>query len=333
MALLKRGGLRLVDTFAFATTRQTMKIQVPARFMQRLWIHLSGTLTISAVTVPGQPQRDGPANLIKTLELLQDGKTLKFGSGGSFLRLGQKYDDTLGDNSGIPSGVAGAFPFECSFPIYFEAPSSVSPVDTLIDGRLVEVLTFNLTWGVAADLMNGNTSTLVLSGVTAEVYMEDTEPFPTKGPFWSMREIETVYPMLATSTQFRAPIAFQPGAILRAIQLRTTDAAAPGPTTDLSNAIINALSLRINGEETPFNTLAGRFFQAWSMYKFGSSIEPVGYYHVELAENGKVAMTGLGAKLSGQAVNDVDMILNTTIGGGTTFVVAHTVEHVPPGQL
>lgn len=327
MGLLKRGGLRLVDTFAFATVRQTMKIQVPDRFIRKLYLNLTGTLTISGVTVPGTVHTDGPARLLSLFELLVDGKTLKFGYGGSFLRLAQKYDQSLGFNNGLVSAGAGVYNFQCVVPIYFEAPASVSPVDTLIDGRNVEVMTANLTWGVAADLLIGNTSTPVLTNVTCQVLMEDTEPFPTKGPFWWNREIETRYPNIVTNPQFRLSIPFQPGAIMRAIQLRSTDG------TDLSDEIINALSLRINGEETPINTIEDDAFQAISMYQFGSPLDTQGYYHGELAENGKVAMTGLGAKLSGQAVNDVDILVDCTVGAGATEIVAHTVEHVPPGAL
>lgn len=326
MALL-RSGKRLVDTFAFATTRQTMKIQVPDRFIRMLVLNLRGTLTISGVVVPGVPHLDGPSRLLENFELLQDGKTLKNSYGGALLRVAQKYTQAAGINNGLISGAAGAYDFQCVVPVFFESPASVSPVDTLIDGRNVSVMTANLTWGTAANLIVGNTSTLALTNVTCEVYMVDTEPFPTAGPFWSLREIETTYLNIVTSGQTLLAIPFQPGAIMRAIQLRAIDGA------NLSDAIINSLSLRLNGSELPFNQIEDDAFQGISLYEAGSILDPEGYYHAELAENGKPAMTGLGAKLSGQAVNDVDMILNTTVGVGATSIVAHTVEHVPPGAL
>lgn len=330
MALLKRGGLRLVDTLTFvAGARQTSRIEVPARFMQRLWVWLRGTLTVTVVTTPGTVHNDGPANLIQQLELLVDGKTVKIGSGAAFLRIGQQFDQTDGVNNGILSGALGVYPFQALIPLCFEAPSTVSPIDTLLDGRLVKNMILNLTWGTTASLVIGNTSTLAVAA-TAEIVMQDTEPFATVAPFWTMRESETTFTNIATAGQTRLQLPFTPGAIIRSIQLRAIDANAGN--NPLQN-IINTLSLRVNGEEFPLNQVQDEFTQAIARQVFGRDQTAVGYYHLEMSENGRVASTGLGAKLEGQAVKDIDIILNTTTGGGgaaLTQIVAHLVEHVPP---
>src|SRR5207245_9804041 len=102
MALLKRGGLRLVDSFAFvASARQTIQIQVPARYMQRIWLWLRGTLTISAVTIPGTVHTDGPANLLATVELLVDGRTTTIGAYPPFLPAAQRQFYPPGPNAGV----------------------------------------------------------------------------------------------------------------------------------------------------------------------------------------------------------------------------------------
>src|SRR5207245_4150027 len=194
MALLRRGGLRLVDSFAFvASARQTIQIQVPARYMQRIWLWLRGTLTISAVTIPGTVHTDGPANLIGTVELLVDGRTYKIGAYPAFLRAAQKYFQTLGQNAGLTSGAAGVYNFEVLVPLMFASDGTVSPTDTLVDGRIVKNITLNLTWNAATNLIVGNTSTLALTATTCQVYIEDTEPFPVDAPFWVFRETETTY--------------------------------------------------------------------------------------------------------------------------------------------
>lgn len=325
MGLLKRGGTRLVDTFVFASgARQTITIQVPARFVKRIWLWLRGTLTASGVTVPGTVHQDGPANLLSVVEMLVDGKTVKFGSGPAFQRIAQRYDQTDGVNDGLVSGAAGVYAFEALVPLLFEAPSTVSPVDTLLDGRFVKNITLNLTWGTTASLIVGNTSTLALTGVTCDVYMEDTEPFPTAAGFWTLREVETTFAGIVTSQNSRLIVPFTPGAIMRAIQLRSVDG------SDLSDAIINTINLRINGEEVPLNSLEDDFVQARARHEFGTDFTNEGYYHLEFSEQGRVATTGLGAKLEGQAINAIDLILDTTVGAGATSIVAHTVEHVPP---
>jgi len=325
MGLLKRGSTRLVDTFTFASgARQTITIQVPARFIKRLWLMLRGTLTKSAVTVPGTVHTDGPANLVQVVELLVDGRTRKFGSGPAFYRVAQRYDQTIGVNDGLNSGAAGVDAFEALIPLLFEAPSAVSPVDTLLDGRFIKNITLNITWGTTASLIVGNTSTLALSGVTLDVYVEDTEPFPTAAPFWTFLEVETTFAGVVTSANTRLIVPFTPGAIMRALQVRAIDG------SDVSDAIINTINLRLNGEEVPLNALEDDFVQARSRHEFGTDFTAEGYYHLELTEAGRVATTGLGAKLEGQAINGIDLILDTTVGVGATSIVVHTVEHVPP---
>ena len=327
MALLKRGGRRLVDSFTFAASaRQTMDIEVPQRFIKAFYVWVRGTLTISAVTVPGTVHTDGAAQLITTLELLVNGKTVKFGSGPSFLRMAQKYQQTAGVNNGINTANASAQPFEALIPLLFEMPSSVSPIDSLLDGRLVSSITLNLTWGAAGAQIVNNTSTTALTVTTAEVYVDDTEPFDTQGRgFWTFQEVETTEAGIVTSTASRLQVPFSPGEILRAIQLRAIDG------VDLSDAIINSYDLRINGgEERPYTGNEDDFAQAISLYDFGVDFLPDGYYHLELAEGGRPATTGLGAKLEGQAVNSVDIIADTTVGAGATSVVIHTAKMIPP---
>ena len=325
---LKRGGRRLIDSFNTftASTRFTMDIEVPQRFIKNLFVWVRGTLTISAVTVPGTVHTDGPANIVGQLELLVDGKTVKIGSGASFLRMAQKYMQSSLINNGLISANAGVYPFEVFIPLMFEMPSSISPIDALLDGRFVSNMTLNLTWNAAANLIVNNTSTLALTGVTAQVYIDDTEPFDTGArKFWTFREIETTIAGIVTNVTSRLEVPFSPGNILRAIQIRSIDG------VDLSDAIINSLNLRINGgEETPYADLEDDFLQSLALAEFGVDYLPDGYYHLELAEGGRPAMTGLGAKLEGQAVNSVDLIANTTVGVGATSIVLHTAEMVPP---
>lgn len=338
MGLLKRGGLRQIDTRVFvAGQRQTIDVQVPKRFMQNLYLTVEGRLDISNVVVPGVVHNDGAANLITDVELLVDGKTLKKGSGASFLRAAQIFYGTYGANDGIVGAGAGQYPFRVVIPLKFETPHSLSPIDSLLDGRAVHTMTLNITWGTTASLVYGNTSTLAF-GVTptVELEMEDTEPFPTKGPFWMNREVETVVLAanpLATAAQTRLIIPFQPGAIMRGIQLRAVDGGALG-VNDLSDTIINRTTLRINGEEAPFNLVPTGLLKNWPNYEFGGNgIRALGYLHVELSENGKPLMTGLGAKVSGAAVNTVDIIADISASVGNGQVIAHTMELVPPGAL
>jgi hypothetical protein len=324
-ALLKRGGERFVDSFAFVSgQRQPMDIDLPNRYVKRVWLFLRGQLTISVVTVPGAVHPDGPVNLLDQLELRVDGRPLKFGSGASFFRLAQRYDQTEGVNGGLNAAGAGVYDFEAAVPILFESPQTVNPFDTLLDGRRYKKLELILTWGTTASLITGNTSTLALAGVTADVYLDDTEAFPTSNPFWQNRETETTFNGIVTSAQTRLAIPFTDGAVMRAILIRALDAGV------VSDAIINQITLRLNGsEEIPLNQIEDDFFQALEQHRFAGSVQRDGWYHLELAENGRVLRTGLGAN---GRLNSVDLIVDTTVGVGATSIVAHTVEYVPPAR-
>lgn len=328
MRKYKRGGISLLDgnTFTFvAGARQQTQLPVPGTYMRRLWLNLRGTLTISAVTVPGTVHSDGPANLIQDVELLIDGFPLKKGAGAAFLRIAQKYDQTEGLNTGLVSGAAGVYTFHALIPLLFEMPSSAGRMDSVEDGRNIKNMTLALTWGTTANLIVGNTSTLAITATTCEVYVEDTEPNFARDPrsIRRFKEYETSHLAIITSAGSRLKLDPPSGdSIIRSVQLRAIDG------TDLSDAIINTLvGLQINGrDEVPLNNIEDDFLQARSMYEFGTDFNPDGYYHIELAENGLVATTGLGA--GGVEIKTLDIVADTTVGAGATSIVSHVCELV-----
>lgn len=327
--MLKRGGLRLLDgsSFTFASGgRQTKELPVPSTFIKRLYGWLRGTLTISAVTVPGTVHADGPANLINLLEVLVDGYPVKVGSGPSFLRVAQLYDFTDGVNNGLLSAGAGVYNFEALIPLIFEQPLSVSPFDTILDGTKIRNLVMNVTWGTTASLVYGNTSTLALTNTTFQVYVDETMPFPLTGAPWLFRETEKTFTGIVTNTGTNLLLSFNQGSVYRAVQLRAIDG------SDLSDAVINTINLRVNGgQEIPWNTIEDDFAQAYAIHHFGGrAVMPDGYYHLELSEGGRVLSTGLGAGVKPNEINSLDLVLDTTVGAGATSIVAHMLELQPP---
>lgn len=331
MGIFRRGQLSLLDdsTFSFAAnTRQTAQLPVPALFMKRVWLQLKGTLTISAVTVPGVVHADGPANLLSNLDLLLDGFPLKTGRPVHNLRLAQKYFKSIGTNSGLVGGGAGVYEFEAMIPLCFEMPDSVGPFDTIEDGRGIRNMVLNLTWGATSDLIVGNTSTLALTNTTVAVYVETTDPFPRVGPRYRFQETDTSYNNILTSAATRLQVPFTGGGVIRSLILKTIDG------SDLSDSIINSIvGVNINGkQETPFDNIEDDAFQAISQYLFGLGYQaPEGYYHIEFAEGGLVLTTGLGARVPPKSLNSLEVIANTTVGAGATSIVGHLAEVVPFG--
>lgn len=330
-----RGHMGLVDasTLSFAAgTRQPLQIPVPATYLKKLWINLRGTLTISAVTVPGTIHRDGPVNLVRNIELLIDGYPLKVGRLAHFFRIAQRYDATQAVNNGLFTGAAGVYDFQAVVPLFFESPASVGPFDTIEDGRTIRNMFLYLTWGDTGDLVVGNTSTLALTNTTAEVYVEDTEPnFDRSGQPYRLRETDTTQANVGTSASTRMPIPFTEGGVIRSILLKAVD------NTNLSDAVINTLvALRVNGgEEEPLKNLEDDFLQALTLYEAGGLSALVeGYYHLETCERGRPLTTGLGAG-GGKPLNSLDLVLDTTVGGtsaAATSIIAHVMELVPANR-
>src|SRR5260370_42673301 len=116
-APITRAGVRTVGVMAYptpapaagATIRsQVFLVPVARRFFKRIWIYLTGTLTVTGGTGAGTILPDNISNLISKLELYIDGIPYKVGSGAAFFRIAQRYDQTLGVNFGVVSKAAGA---------------------------------------------------------------------------------------------------------------------------------------------------------------------------------------------------------------------------------
>jgi hypothetical protein len=322
-ALVDDGALSFV-----AGTRQRVEMMVPDTYIKNLILSVRGTLTISAVSVPGLPHLDGPSNLIRQIELKIDGDQVKLGQGPFFLRLAQLYNKTLGVNSGILTGAAGVYQFHCIIPIMFAMPDSVSPLDSAEDGGSIEKgIELAITWGQTSDLIVGNTSTLAIAA-TAQVYLDDTEKTFQRKKIFRFRQYETSDQNIVTAGNTR--IIVPPpnaGSLVRTILMRATDGA------NLSDAVIDTLNaLKINGsKEVPLSSLEDDFLQALALYNDGAQYMPDGYIPIELAERGLIATTALGA--SGRNIKTLDLFLGTTVGAGATSIDTHVAVLEPRGEF
>lgn len=342
-APIMRAGLRSAGTIAYPvpapaaggnTRSPVFLISVPRRYLKRIWVWLTGTLTVTGGTGVGTILPDNIANLIAKLELYVDGIPYKVGAGAAFFRIGQRFDQTSGVNQGVVSKAAGASnAFRCLIPVSLEAMSTVNPADTLLDGRGVQNLQFFVSWNDPTAVIKGNDGVLAMVNTQVEIFVEDTEPFPIKAPFWIFREVETVQSPIVQSLQTRLILPVTPGAVLRSILIGAFDTGAGGQPVPV-DTLLNQVTIRVNGADKPLDTLDINFIRARAEHVFGNpTILPVGWYHLELAEHGKVATTGLGARLGAAAINALDLIFNTNAPVGLGSIVAHTVEHVPPGVI
>ncbi len=343
-APIMRAGLRSAGTIAYPvpapaaggqTKSPVFLISVPRRYLKRIWVFLTGQLTVTGGTGIGAILPDNIANLIGKLEFYVDGIPYKVGGGAAFFRIGQRFDQTSGVNQGVVSKAAGAVnTFLAMIPISLEALSTVNPADTLVDGRGVQNLQFFVTWNDPTAVIKGNDGALALVNTQVEIFVDDTEPFPIRAGFWIQREVETQLAPIVASLQSRLVMPVTPGAVLRHILLGAFDTGAAGGQPVPVDTLLNAITIRVNGNDKPLDTLDVRFIRARAEHLFGNpTILPVGWYALELAEHGRVATTGLGARLGAAAINSLDLILNTNAPVGQGSILAHTVEHVPPGVI
>lgn len=320
-----------------ATASPAFLIPMSSRFLRVLWFQLAGTLTIAGGTGVGTINPDNAVALLQQITIKRNGRPIKIGSGGSFLRLAQRYYAALGSNGGITSAAAGTYNFFATFPIVFEAVRSVSPTDTYLDERLAgQNLEVDVTWGDNLSLITGNTgATQTLSATSLTMIVDDTAPFALKAPFWTMDESETLINNVVNGDNL-LNIPWSNAQIVRGIQLRVTDTGVAGG--GLTDNLLKQISVLINGNsDKPWDVIPADFTKKYQDYLFEQSVaEAVGYYHLEFAERSKgglsmVGTTGLGANLpKNTTINSLQLKLNCGTPTGVGAVTAHLVAHLPP---
>lgn len=333
MSYLRKGWRSIaVVPFTAGARSQPVNIQVPSRFVKNLFVYLTGAFTITGGTGAGSINVDGSVAILKLLEFYVDGTPLKVGAGVNFFREAQVWGQTSGINLAVASKAAGANnTLNALVPLHFEAPSTVSPIDTLLDGRLVSTLTFFVTWDQLLTLVPANDGALAAVNLQVELFVEDTDPFAIKSPFWHNLERETIQSPIGTSAGTRIILPFTPGGVMRSMLIQTLDTGA-GVVPLAVDTMLKHITLRLNGKDKPIDTVDSTFIRALNNYKFGlAGITPTGYYHVELDELGRVASTGLGAGLGTDKINSVELLLDTVAPVGQGQIVVHTTEHLPPG--
>lgn len=310
-----------------AGARKLLSIDLPKQFIKRVWLYIHGPVVISGVTVPGRPHFDGFANLIQNIEAQLDGKPYKLDAAGAFFRMGQNYDATDGLNSGLVSGAAGTYNCHALIPLCCEMPGSPTPIDTLLSGLKHRKMQLYVTFGDGTSLIVGNTSTVTPGAISVDVYMETVDPFPIEAghDFHYLKETVTPFQVAATVASLGLPLEYEDGTQLRAVQFRAYDG------TQLSDDVMNSITLKLNGKtEIPLNTLGKKYLQGLRKHRLGVDTNPTGYLHVELADNGLVLTTGLGAKLLPNQLTSIRFEADVTLGAGATQIMAHAIYVAPP---
>lgn len=324
MPVTLRGSKRRLTNSAYpyvANATQTWDFASPNMSIRRLVLDVQGQVVISGAGTLGTVHSDGPANLIKQVEALLDGQAWKKGSGPSFLRVSQKLDKTPGINEGLPGSGFGTYNFRSVIPLLAENPRSKNLTDTFIDGRDYDRIAVNVTFGDPTSLILGNTTTVVIQNVVVALYIIETEPVvPANGVKHILKEVEKPFAVLqAGDNELAIPVT--KGEAIQIVQARFTDG------TDLSDAALQQLNLKVNdGQEEPQKQQSGDFIQALATLENEVEGAPVGYYHLDTAEEGIPNTTALGAK--GQ-VSTASLL--ATLGNPVTAfgAVIHTVSIAP----
>lgn len=285
-----------------------------------IMVELYAKITIAGANAAEVLADNAPAQLLRTIEIRANGrdviKSLDFAG---LIRLTQLRYGTA-PNHTVLASAANQANTECY--IYAIIPQAmwraVKPFDTVFNSRPLSTYEAILTFGTVADIYT-TAGAATWTVVSAAVYLSSREavglPDDAILPINKEATIESV--VTATATEHKIPLNYAKDLQYRALVLRAHDAGC------LSNAIINNIKLQSGG--VIFYTISGRRTRNRNKLMYSIEAMPTGYYAIDFCEDGR-----LGDSLDTSGLSSLDLILDVTVGTGTTKVKVYTTEVILP---
>lgn len=316
-------GLRFLQRYwkalNFTSANEIASIDLPRTYhIHQILLRLSGTLTIGTAAATALKNRN-PLGLIKKIRLIANGKDVIKSFTGDVL-YEKNYIDYGTDGQLTATGLtvaAHAFAAELVLDLAMPERRAKVPIDSALDAKTLSSLDLEITWGQASDIVTPDaTTTLTLSNTKIEVSLVESFGIPNGSPLLLYKEYPIKRTVSATSTAFeidKLPV----GNFYRGILLKTTDAGVR------ESDIINQIDLKA-GEEV---ILSLKDEQVRDMVKRKYSIDslPAGVYYLDFAHYGSI-----GDLLNLQNVNDLKLVLDVTVGSGTTEIETSIEEVIIP---
>ncbi len=287
-----------------------------------IMLELYAKITIAGGNTSGTLLDVAPAQLLRTVEVSANGRdVIKSMDYEGLVRLTHLRYGTAPDNT-LPVNGDAQVNTECF--VYAIIPQAmwhaVKPFDTIFNAKPLSSYEMILTFGTVTNLYQtgaeGNRTTTLVEG---RIYVSCRESvgIPAAQVFPINKEGTIEDEITANATEFKIPLNFAKDLSYRALVLRTTDG------YKVSNAIINEIELKSGG--VIFFKLAGRRVRARYKSIYWLESIPTGYYPIDFCEDGR-----LFDALDTSGLSSLDLILNVTVGAGTTRVKVYTAEIIVP---
>jgi len=284
-----------------------------------IMVKLAAAVTVTGGNTSGTLADNAPAQLLKTIEIRANGrdviKSLDFAG---LVRLTQIRYGTAPNNTVMANGDNQS---ATACYVYAIIPCAmwraVVPFDTLFNAKPLTTLEAILTFGTTADIYStaGNRTTTA----TGTIYLACREAVGLdEGAVLPINKEATIQSQVtATSTEHKISLNYAKDLLYRALVLRATDGGA------LSNAVINNIKLQSGG--VVFFNLSGISVRNRNKLIYSLETMPTGYYSIDFCEDGR-----LGDSLDTSGLSSLDLILDVTVGSGTTYVKVYTTEVIRP---
>ena len=293
----------------------TRASEVPKTYLTKdLAIRFTGTLQV-ATTLTLIDGANSPLQLLQRIELSGDGnETLWAISGKDAYRLQHLFQGKAGELVAPGTAVANQ-PMVAFIIISAEAVNMAIPVDSYLDLREFEKTELRITWAPLTSLFSAGTATMTDGQV--EVYAnQSTEGLPSIGfrRYYQFDE-RTI---LSTQTDFRFTV--PRSGLLAGILFRAERDAVPDDT------IVNFITLESDSSHTHVKRRSWKSLQAENVVRYqldggaaadGGRIK--GYAYLDFLEDGRLA-----AAINTEALNELALTLDVTLGSGTTRIVRMT---------
>jgi len=314
-----RNLTREVGSKAFvASGQETINLPRDYAYVD-IMVELDCLITVSGGNTSGTLADNAPAQLIKTIEIRANGRdVIKSLDYSGLVRLTQLRYGTAPNNTILASGDNQTNTHCYVYGIIPQAMwRSVKPFDTLFNAKVLSTYEAIISFGATADIYStaGNRTT----AATGTVYLTCREsvglPDNTILPINKEGTIEST--VTATATEHKIPLNYAKDLSYRALVLRTLDGGA------VSNSIINNIKLQSGG--VIFYNVNGTRTRNRNKLIYSVETMPTGYYAIDMCEDGR-----LGDSLDTSGLSSLDLILDVTVGSGTTKIKVYTTEIILP---